>query len=131
MLQTFINTAGGPLSLARDYVGLQLAMQKVIRVRAFPLSCNTQTLLQPELRYNVNSADEQPMLQRLWDMLQHALGLSAKRTEQSAALVHMQDNKSADVAKTTATTPAAQSGYILEYEHGQVRNGTAAIVGST
>lgn len=31
-LQTFINTAGGALSLARDYVGLQLAMQKVIRV---------------------------------------------------------------------------------------------------
>ena len=36
-----------------------------------------------------------------------------------------------DVHKTNATTPPATAGYIFEYEHGQQRNGTAAIVGST
>lgn len=40
--QTFINTAGPvPLSLARDYVGVQLAMQKVIRVRRFSTAFST------------------------------------------------------------------------------------------
>ena len=30
--QTFINTAGGPLNLARDFQGLQLAEEKVNQV---------------------------------------------------------------------------------------------------
>lgn len=32
LLQTFINLKGGPLNVKRDYVGLQLALQKIIRV---------------------------------------------------------------------------------------------------
>ena len=43
----------------------------------------------------------------------------------------LQDDNNAPVAKATASTPPSEAGYILEYEHGQVRNGTAAVVGST
>ncbi len=51
--------------------------------------------------------------------------------ESSAAGPRLQDKKSVDIAKASATTPPTASGYIFEYEHGQVRNGTAAIVGHT
>lgn len=46
-------------------------------------------------------------------------------------MVALQDDNNAPIAKATASTPPSEAGYILEYEHGQVRNGTMAIVGST
>lgn len=46
-------------------------------------------------------------------------------------IVASQDDNNAPVAKATASTPPSEAGYILEYEHGQVRNGTLAVVGST
>lgn len=70
-IETFINMAGGPLDVKRDYVGVQLALQKVIR-----------------------------------------------------------DKKNVDIPKTTNTTAPSMAGYIMEYEHGQVRNGTVVIQGN-
>jgi hypothetical protein len=43
----------------------------------------------------------------------------------------VQDDNNVAIAKATASTPPAGTGFILEYEHGQVRNGTTAVVGST
>lgn len=43
----------------------------------------------------------------------------------------IQDDNNAPIAKATASTSPSEAGYILEYEHGQVRNGTMAVVGST
>ena len=36
-----------------------------------------------------------------------------------------------DILKATPTTPPTQTGYIFEYAHGEVDNGTVAIVGNT
>ncbi len=36
-----------------------------------------------------------------------------------------------DIPKTSNTTAPQEAGYIMEYEHGQIRNGTVAIVGKT
>lgn len=41
-----------------------------------------------------------------------------------------QDKKNVDIPKTKNTTAPAQAGYIMEYEHGQVRNGTVVIQGN-
>ena len=43
----------------------------------------------------------------------------------------VQDDNNVPIAKATASTPPTGTGYILQYEHGQVRNGTAAVVGNT
>jgi hypothetical protein len=111
--QTFINTAGGALSLARDYVGLQLAMQKVIRVST------------PSSKVNNPSAGTS-----------HQCVASSSSASLDAAVTTgcgcgVQDDNNVPIAKATASTPPSEAGYILEYEHGQVRNGTLAVVGST
>lgn len=43
----------------------------------------------------------------------------------------LQDKKAVDIPKTSNTTAPQEAGYIMEYEHGQIRNGTVAIVGKT
>jgi hypothetical protein len=116
--QTFINTAGGPLSLARDYIGLQVAMQKVVRV---------------SLRCGVTRGTSRCVRRHVYAMYLQAVALAGGNSSFYTCIlvVLLQDDNNVPISKATASTPPAATGYILEYEHGQVRNGTAAVVGST
>ena len=52
-------------------------------------------------------------------------------TREAGWLCCSQDKKAVDIPKTSNTTAPQKAGYIMEYEHGQIRNGTVAIVGKT